>query len=86
MTPNFKTVLFLAVVCAASSFALSADGDDSLSIAELNTLIDGPPAPEAPAVMTRDDDGNATLRAVRLEEPLVLDGSSTSGPTQASPR
>ena len=75
MTRNFKTVLFLAVVCAASSFALSADGDDSLSIDELNTLIDGPPAPEAPAVMTRDDDGNATLRAVRLEEPFVLDGS-----------
>ncbi len=25
--------------------------------------------------MTRDDDGNATVRAVRIEEPLVLDGS-----------
>ena len=43
MTPNFKTVSFLTVAPAPSSFALSADDDDSLSIDERNTLIDGPP-------------------------------------------
>ena len=75
MTPNFETDLFPTVAFAASSFALSADDDDSLSIDERNALIDGPPAPEAPSVMTRDEDGDATLRAVRLDEPLVLDGS-----------
>ena len=36
--------------------------------------IDGPPAPVAPATITRDDKGNATVRAVRLTEPLRLDG------------
>ncbi len=71
MTPK---VLFFIITCAASSLALAADDDDSLSSDELNSLIDGPPAPEAPSVMTRDADGNATLRAVRLEEPLTLDG------------
>jgi hypothetical protein len=37
-------------------------------------VIDGPPAPVPPAVMTRDADGRATIRAVRLTEPLRLDG------------
>ena len=38
-------------------------------------LIDGPPAPEHPEVLTRDEGGRATLRAVRLSEPLDVDGS-----------
>jgi len=33
-----------------------------------------PPAPVAPAVITRDTDGRATLRAVRVDTPLKLDG------------
>ncbi len=37
-------------------------------------LIDGPPAPEHPEVLTRDEGGRATLRAVRLSEPLDVDG------------
>lgn len=35
---------------------------------------DGPPAPVPPAVITRDADGRATVRAVRVEEALRLDG------------
>ena len=43
--------------------------------AELSSVaIDGPPAPIAPAVITRDDRGNATVRAIRLAAPLSLDG------------
>ena len=38
-------------------------------------LIDGPPPPLAPAVIARDGRGRATLRAVRLAEPLTLDGA-----------
>jgi len=34
----------------------------------------GPPPPVAPAVITRDETGRATLRAVRLTEPLRIDG------------
>jgi Domain of unknown function (DUF5916) len=36
--------------------------------------LDGPPAPVPPAVVNRDDRGRATLRAVRIERPLSLDG------------
>jgi len=37
-------------------------------------LIDGPPAPVAPAVMTRDEEGRTTVRAIRLDEGIRLDG------------
>ncbi|MSO56466.1 MAG: hypothetical protein EXQ55_06025 [Acidobacteria bacterium] len=37
-------------------------------------VIDGPPPPVPPAVVTRDAEGHVTLRAVRLAEPLILDG------------
>ena len=37
-------------------------------------LIDGPPAPVPPAVMTRDEQGQATVRAVRLDQSIDFDG------------
>jgi len=61
--------------------ALSAVTDDGLTsmsadeISELNTIIDGPPIPAAPEVISRDENGRATVRAERLDEPLVVDGS-----------
>ena len=36
--------------------------------------IDGPPAPVPPATITRDTRGGATVRAIRLDQPLRLDG------------
>ena len=36
--------------------------------------IDGPPPPIAPEVVARDARGRVTVRAIRLEEPLRLDG------------
>ena len=41
--------------------------------------IDGPAPPVAPEVITRDADGRATIRAVRLTEPLSLDGRLDEG-------
>ena len=38
-------------------------------------IIDGPPPPIAPATITRDPDGRATVRAVRLLEPLSINGT-----------
>ena len=38
-------------------------------------VIDGPPPPVPPAVLNRDADGRATLRAIRLGAELDLDGS-----------
>ncbi len=37
--------------------------------------IEGPPAPTAPQVVNRDDQGRATIRAVRVLEPLQIDGT-----------
>ena len=37
-------------------------------------LIDGPAPPEPPEIVSRDAGGRVTLRAVRLEEPLDIDG------------
>ena len=36
-------------------------------------VIDGPPPPIPPSVITRDG-GQATMRAIRLTEPLEIDG------------
>lgn len=48
--------------------------DHGEAFAPTETRIEGPPAPVPPAVSTRDDRGNATVRAVRLTEPIRLDG------------
>ena len=37
-------------------------------------MIDGPPPPIAPAVISRDDQGNATVRAIKLDEDIAVDG------------
>ncbi len=42
--------------------------------AQSSTVIDGPPAPVAPAVITRNTAGQATVRAIKLSAPLTLDG------------
>jgi hypothetical protein len=48
-------------------------GVTSLSAQSISS-IDGPPAPVAPEVITRDDYGNATIRAIKLTAPLHVDG------------
>jgi hypothetical protein len=52
---------------AGSPTALSAN-------VELPSGFDGPAPPVAPDVITRDADGRATVRAVRLTSPIRLDG------------
>ena len=42
--------------------------------APVRGIIDGPPPPVAPAVVARDQFGRVTMRAIRLDEPLRLDG------------
>ena len=39
-----------------------------------SVTLDGPPAPVPPAVVNRDEKGRATLRAVRIDRPLTIDG------------
>ena len=60
--------------------AVAALGIIALSVlsaaahAQSTVVIDGPPAPVAPAVITRDSAGQATVRAIKLATPLKLDG------------
>ena len=46
----------------------------TVSALGVGILIDGPPAPIAPEVMTRDERGRTTIRAIRLDEEITLDG------------
>ena len=54
--------------------AVSAGSSGSAGFAMPPTIIHGPPPPIAPAVINRDAEGRATLRAIRLDAPLQLDG------------
>jgi hypothetical protein len=47
--------------------------------------IDGPPPPVAPAVINRDSAGNATFRAIRLTDPIRLDGQLDEAVYQTIP-
>src|SRR5688572_17080145 len=53
--------------------AAGAAGSASLPIG-LPFEIAGPPPPDFPATIARDVEGRATIRAVRLEAPLKIDG------------
>jgi len=46
----------------------------SPGFAQDESSIDGPPAPVGPEVVARDAEGRVTIRAVRLTEPLIVDG------------
>ena len=61
-------LLALGVLAHAAGAAAQPAGDG------VALVIDGSPVPAAPATITRDDRGRATVRALRLAEPLRLDG------------
>ena len=72
--------LSVAVACLSLLWALDApvsgqsapEAPSGASV--LGVAIDGPPPPVPPAVVSRDAEGRVTLRAIRLERPLNLDG------------
>ena len=51
-----------------------ANAGFSIGGGELLAAIDGPPSPVAPAVVTRDKQGRATVRAIKLSKGIRLDG------------
>ena len=95
--PAAGSIAFLAAVCTLAPVAARARqlSDPSLeagtpvavstAAAVDPSLIDGPPAPVAPAVMNRDPDGRTTVRAVRIEPGLQLDGALTEPVYEAVP-
>jgi uncharacterized protein DUF5916 len=62
----------LAVLCACLISSPASARGQSVTAAPVDG--DGPPAPVAPAVISRDDQGRAVVRAVRLLQPLRIDG------------
>jgi hypothetical protein len=65
-----RTALIVAVATIAFLPAAAMAGSQRGPTA----ILDGPPAPVPPAVVSRDVEGHVTIRAIQLTEPLVLDG------------
>ena len=67
----------------------AATGAAARSVAGLaaapTAAIDGPPPPVAPATINRDAAGRATVRAVRLTQPLRIDGVLDEGVYEVVP-
>ena len=68
-------VLATLIGCAVTGVSGQAVGPvlDQI-VVDLSIRIDGPPPPRPPDVIARGADGRVTMRAVRLSEPLDLDG------------
>ena len=66
-------VLGLVAVAVWATEVGAAAQDEATTVID-PALIDGPAAPVPPAVTTRDDEGRVTVRAVRYDEGLDLDG------------
>ena len=65
-----KYSVLLVILLATASPVLAQDEQDS----SLATVIDGSPAPVPPESITRDERRRATVRAIKLAQPLRVDG------------
>ncbi|MYD72341.1 MAG: carbohydrate binding family 9 domain-containing protein [Acidobacteria bacterium] len=74
-TPSWIGLLLSLAVAPAQEQAQAQEGASSAPGETLfEFVIDGPPPPVEPAVINRDAEGRATIRAVRVDEPPRLDG------------
>ena len=71
----FALALTLAPALSGPAQAQSGQAPSAASGADLPVVIQGPPPPEPPAVAARDAAGRMTIRAVRLDAPLDIDGT-----------
>jgi hypothetical protein len=74
-----RIIAIVAVVLLLAARSARADGrplpdQDRGHLASPAAVVDGPPPPVAPAVVARDQDGRATVRAIALDRPLRVDG------------
>ena len=67
-----RGIPFLLALFSLAPFAMAEDDGDEKAAPQIQ--IFGPPPPVAPEVMTRDENGRATLRATRISQPIVLVG------------
>src|SRR5688500_6771072 len=77
MTHTRRSLAMMLVVCLATSAAAEADWNEpSQQVPTPETVGDHAVVPpDTPPVLSRDDAGRVTVRAIRLAEPLVMDGS-----------
>jgi len=71
------TTILLAALLTSPAAAQSpqSGASDPLAADAVPALVfDGAPAPVAPDVITRDERGRVTIRAVRLDRPMEIDG------------
>ncbi len=73
-SPARVTGIICLGVTAAVAMAIPSHAGQTTTGALDVRALDGPPPPTPPAIIARDAAGRATLRAVRLEEPLDVDG------------
>ena len=72
MTPGrWRQIAAFVLVLAVGNTTAAAQVPADRS----RTVVDGPPAPQPPNVMSRDTAGHATVRATRLAAPLDVDGT-----------
>ena len=70
----YRLASLLALVCLFSTPALAQPGGGQPAESVDTKPVDGPAAPVPPSTITRDDTGQATVRAIKLLAPLVVDG------------
>jgi hypothetical protein len=70
------TTLALAALLAVAPPASPAAAQEPTRASDVGNraLLDGAPPPVPPESITRDDRGRATVRAIRLDAPLTVDG------------
>ncbi len=71
---SIRTGLFILSALVIPSL-LAGQAAEPPEPASPDQRIGGPPAPVAPEVVTRDDQGNATVRATRIATPIEIDGN-----------
>jgi len=75
LAPLLAGLAAAMLVDGSAAAQSSAPVASALPPPDLPFAIDGPAPPVAPAVVLRDEEGRATVRAVRLDAPLRLDGA-----------
>ena len=76
MTRNVRLAVPSVLLGALLAAAPLADAREVQEPGRAPSLaIDGPPAPVPPEVVSRDDRGRATIRTVRIDSPLTIDGT-----------
>jgi hypothetical protein len=68
-------MVIISVMLAVRPGSVCADeAQPGQGVSPGGPVIDGPPPPLAPTTVSRDAAGRATVRAIRLDEPLQVDG------------